>query len=74
MTPWKGQTVFIEALNILNQQTFVKPFSAIILGSDQGRNVYYKKLLSLADLHSHRIGYFMPSGPAQITPSMCPLT
>ena len=49
LTNWKGQAVFIEALNILNQQTYVKPFSAIILGSDQGRNVYYKKLLSLVE-------------------------
>ena len=49
LTNWKGQTVFIEALNILNQQTYVKPFSAIILGSDQGRSVYYKKLLSLVE-------------------------
>ena len=47
LTNWKGQIVFIEALNILNQQTYVKPFSAIILGSDQGRKVYYKKLLTL---------------------------
>ena len=49
LTNWKGQSVFIEALNILNQQTYVKPFSAIILGSDQGRSVYYKKLLSLVE-------------------------
>jgi len=49
LTNWKGQIVFIEALNILNQQTYVKPFSAIILGSDQGRKVYYKKLLSLVE-------------------------
>ena len=49
LTNWKGQIVFIEALNVLNQQTYVKPFSAIILGSDQGRKVYYKKLLSLVD-------------------------
>jgi len=49
LTNWKGQIVFIEALNILNQQTYVKPFSSIILGSDQGRNVYYKKLLSLIE-------------------------
>ncbi len=49
LTNWKGQIVFIEALNILNQQTDLKPFSAIILGSDQGRKVYYKKLLSLVE-------------------------
>jgi glycosyltransferase involved in cell wall biosynthesis len=49
LTNWKGQTVFIEALNILNQQPELKQFVAIILGSDQGRNVYYKKLLSLVE-------------------------
>ena len=47
LTNWKGQTIFVEALNILNQQIDIKPFTAIILGSDQGRKVYYKKLLSL---------------------------
>ena len=40
---------YIEALNILNQQTFIRPFEAIILGSAQGRNVYYKKLLTLVE-------------------------
>ena len=49
LTNWKGQIVFIEALNILNQQMDLKPFSAIILGSDQDRKVYYKKLLSLVE-------------------------
>ena len=49
LTNWKGQIVFIEALNILNQQTYVKPFFAIILGSDQDRKVYYKKLLTLVE-------------------------
>ena len=49
LTNWKGQVIFIESLNILNQKFNAKPFSAIILGSDQGRKVYYKKLLSLVD-------------------------
>ena len=49
LTNWKGQIIFIESLNILNQQSFIKPFSAIILGSDQDRKVYYKKLLSLVE-------------------------
>jgi len=49
LTYWKGQIVFIEALNILNQQTDFNPFSAIILGNDQDRKVYYKKLLSLVE-------------------------
>jgi len=47
LTNWKGQIIFIEALNILNQRENAKPFFGIILGSDQGRKVYYKKLLNL---------------------------
>tara|TARA_Y100000590_G_C15681014_1_gene999797 strand:+ start:655 stop:1812 length:1158 start_codon:yes stop_codon:yes gene_type:complete len=46
LTSWKGQGIFIEAINILNQQADVKPFTAIILGSDQGRKVYYKTLIN----------------------------
>ena len=49
LTNWKGHIVFIEAINILNQQSDTKPFTAIILGDDQGRKVYYKKLLSLVE-------------------------
>ena len=49
LTSWKGQEVFIEALNILIEDYKQNNFEAIILGSDQGRNVYSKKLLSLVD-------------------------
>ena len=51
LTRWKGQEVFIEALNILNQESNIRPFFAIIVGSDQGRKVYSKKLASLIDRH-----------------------
>jgi glycosyltransferase involved in cell wall biosynthesis len=47
LTNWKGQLNFIEALNILIEDYKKDKFQAIILGSDQGRNVYKKKLLSL---------------------------
>ena len=49
LTGWKGQEVFIEAINILNSIENEKPFVGVILGSDQGRKVYYKKLQSLVD-------------------------
>ena len=49
LTGWKGQEVFIEAVNILNSIETEKPFVGVILGSDQGRKVYYKKLQSLVD-------------------------
>jgi len=47
LTYWKGQKIFIEAIKNLSQKTDVPPFEAIILGGDQGRNVYKKQLLGL---------------------------
>ena len=47
LTMWKGQEKFIEALNILVEDYNNQNFQAIILGSDQGRKVYKKKLLNL---------------------------
>ena len=47
LTQWKGQELFIEALNILIEDYNKDNFQAIILGSDQGRNVYSKKLFNL---------------------------
>ncbi len=47
LTYWKGQEKFIESLNILIEDYNVSNFQAIILGSDQGRKVYSKKLINL---------------------------
>ena len=47
LTTWKGQENFIEALNILVEDYNASNFQAIILGSDQGRKVYKKKLTNL---------------------------
>ena len=47
LTNWKGQIKFIESLNILIEDYNITSFQAIILGSDQGRTVYKKKLLNL---------------------------
>jgi len=49
LTSWKGQEMFIEAISKLKKIIIDKEFVAIILGSDQGRNVYKKKLLRLVD-------------------------
>jgi glycosyltransferase involved in cell wall biosynthesis len=45
LTKWKGQEIFIEALNLLVEEYNNENFHAVILGSDQGRDVYSKKLL-----------------------------
>ena len=52
LTYWKGQEKFIEALNILIEDYNITDFQAILLGSDQGRKVYSKKLLSLVERYS----------------------
>ncbi len=52
LTYWKGQEKFIEALNILSEDYNVTNFQAILLGSDQGRKVYYKRLFSLVERYS----------------------
>jgi len=49
LTAWKGQKVFIEAIKLLSNKTDLPPFEAIILGSDQGRNVYKKQLIGLVE-------------------------
>ncbi len=52
LTYWKGQEKFIEALNILIEDFNVTNFQAILLGPDQGRKVYSKKLFSLVERYS----------------------
>ena len=49
LTMWKGQEIFIEALSLLVENHSKNNFHAIILGSDQGRNSYSKKLLLLVE-------------------------
>ena len=54
LTYWKGQEKLIEALNILIEDYNIDNFQAIILGSDQGRKVYKKKLINL--VQRYRLG------------------
>jgi len=49
LTAWKGQEIFIEALNLVNKELGYESFCAVILGSDQGRNIYTKKIKRLAE-------------------------
>jgi glycosyltransferase involved in cell wall biosynthesis len=49
LTSWKGQELFIEALNLVNTQLGYEAFYAVILGSDQGRDLYKKKLIRLSE-------------------------
>jgi len=49
LTEWKGQEIFIEALNDLKTKYGYKNFIAILLGPDQGRKIYKKKLIRLIE-------------------------
>ena len=49
LTSWKGQELFIEAVNLANTELGYEAFYAVILGSDQGRDLYKKKLISLVE-------------------------
>ena len=51
LTSWKGQESFIEALSLVNKELGYDSFYAVILGSDQGRNVYKKKIVRLVEQH-----------------------
>ena len=51
LTSWKGQELFIEAVNLVNIELGYEAFYAIILGSDQGRDLYKKKLTRLSEQH-----------------------
>jgi len=47
LTYWKGHKIFIEAIKLLSKKNDIPPFETVIIGSDQGRNVYKKQLFSL---------------------------
>ena len=49
LTTWKGQELFIEALNLVNKELGYEAFYAVILGNDQGRDIYKKKIKRLAE-------------------------
>ena len=49
LTSWKGQELFIEAINMVNIELGYEAFYAVILGSDQGRDLYKKKLIRLSE-------------------------
>jgi glycosyltransferase involved in cell wall biosynthesis len=49
LTAWKGQELFIEALNLVNKELGHQSFCAVILGNDQGRDIYTKKIKRLAE-------------------------
>ena len=52
LTSWKGQELFIEAINKFKKLNADVNFTAVILGNDQGRTVYKKKLERLVEQYN----------------------
>ena len=49
LTSWKGQELFIEAINLVKIELGYESFHAVILGNNQGRDLYKKKLIRLIE-------------------------
>ena len=49
LTSWKGQELFLEAINLVNIQLGYEAFYVVILGNDQGRDLFKKKLIRLSE-------------------------
>ncbi len=66
LTKWKGQEMFIESLNLLKKKYGKNNFQSIILGSHQGRKVYYKKLLSMVERYDLKKNIIFVSGLKEV--------
>ena len=49
LTSWKGHELLIEAINLVKIELGYEAFHVVILGSDQGRDLYKKKLIRLTE-------------------------
>ncbi len=49
LTGWKGHELFLESINLVNIKLGYEAFYVVILGNDQGRNLYKKKLIGLTE-------------------------
>ena len=49
LTNWKGQLLLIEAINLVKIELGYEAFKVVILGSEQGRDLYKKKLIRLTE-------------------------
>ena len=72
LTSWKGQELFIEAINLVNKELGHEAFYAVILGSDQGRKIYKKKdsrFIIIMEKWEEIVGkeYYKKSNPLKIT-------
>ena len=49
LTSWKGQELLIEAINLVKIELGYEAFNVALLGSEQGRKLFKKKLIRLSE-------------------------
>ncbi len=59
LTSWKGHELLIEAINLVKKELGYEAFHVVILGSDQGRDLYKKKLIRMTEQYrlTHQIKF-----------------
>ena len=59
LTSWKGQELLIEAINLVKKELGYEAFHVVILGSDQGRDLYKKRLIRMTEQYrlTHQIKF-----------------
>ena len=52
LTSWKGQELFIKSIHLVKTELGYEAFHVVILGSEQGRDLYKNKLVRLAEQYN----------------------
>ena len=52
LTSWKGQELFIKSIHLVKTELGYEAFHAVILGSEQGRDLYKNKLIRLTEQYN----------------------
>ena len=52
LTSWKGQELFIKSIHLVKTELGYEAFHVVILGSEQGRDLYKDKLVNLTEQYN----------------------
>ena len=52
LTSWKGQELFIKSIHLVKTELGYEAFHVVILGSEQGRDLYKNKLVRLTEQYN----------------------
>ena len=52
LTSWKGQELFLKSIHLVKTELGYEAFHVVILGSEQGRDLYKNKLVNLTEQYN----------------------